>query len=620
MKKTIKSFLILLLFFNFSFVYTQSKPNENSYRYSINLNEVINHKLPVTLMTPKIESDEIIFRMPKMIPGTYHIYDFGRFVYNFTAYDNGGNKLPVEMIDSSSWKISGAKNLAKITYNIRETWEPENKHNFVFEPAGTSYDENKSYVLNNNTLFGYFDGMLRLNCVVDITKPQNFYGSSGMTPVYSDATHDKFVYPDYHVLVDMPILYTVPDTTVLKIGDTEVLISVFSENKAVTSKFLARDIKAMMEALNSYFGGSLPVKRYAFLCYFANKSGSGSAGALEHASSSLYFLVIQDTSLLKGGTIAAASHEFLHVVTPLSLQSEEIYDFDFAYPKMSKHLWFYEGVTEYSSGIMMAKEGLMNSYEFMEWVKNKILVSGYFNDTLPFTVLSKEVLNKYENQYINVYFKGALIGMCLDLKLRSLSDGKYGVKNLMADLSKKYGAGNPFKDEELFDVITQMTYPEVRSFFKDYVEGPYPLPLKEMLELAGVKYTKSGKTRVFTLGNISIEINNEKGYVKVVKTDEMNSFGKKMGYKKGDEIVSINGKKVTASKYGEIIQELFSTSKEGDELVMEVLRTDKNGKSKTVTLRAPMVKIEKDVVNQFEFDLNASEQQLKVREGWLGKN
>jgi len=414
-------------------------------------------------------------------------------------------------------------------------------------------------------------------------------------------------------------LYTVPDTIVLKIGETEVLLSVYSENKSLTSRFLVKEINNMMVALNNYFGGTLPVKRYAFLVYFADKTGSGSMGALEHASSSLYFLVAGDTAQIKDGAIAAASHEFLHVVTPLSLQSEEIYDFDFAKPIMSKHLWLYEGATEYTSGLLMITEGLITKQEFLEWIKNKILVAGFFNDTLPFTEMSKNVLDKYEKQYINVYFKGTLINMCLDLKLRSLSDGKYGLKNLIEELYKKYSFGSPFKDDELFDIITEMTYPEIRNFFRDYVEGPNPLPLNEMLEFAGIKYIKSGKEKVFTLGNISIEINTNYENVKITETDGMNSFGEKMGYKKGDEIISINGNRVTPSKYSEIIQELFAASMEGDEMVMEVLRHGKNGKTQTVTLRAPMMKFEKNVVNSVSFSSDASEQQLKIRNAWLGK-
>ncbi len=620
MNKITNLLLAAFLFLNINLFYAQNETDESSYRYSINLTEIKNHKLPVTLHTPKIESDEVIFRIPKMVPGTYHVYNLGRFIYDFTAYDNGGNRLAAERVDSSSWKISGARSLANITYKARETWEPEHRNNFVFEPAGTDFDEDEIYILNNHTLFGYFEGMKWLNYEVDITKPVNFYGSTAMVPVFSDDNRDKFVYPDYHMLVHMPIMYTIPDTAMLKIGETDVLVSVYSEGAEISAKMLADRLKDLLEAQKNYLGGILPAKRYAYLVYFANESRSGAAGALEHPSSSLYFVVGNDTHQVKQTFFIFAAHEFLHILTPLTIQSDEIYDFDYANPKMSKHLWLYEGVTEYSAASAFVKGGLISEQEFLQFIKYKIMMAGNFNDTLPFTEMSKNVLDKYQNQYGNVYLKGALIAMCLDLKLRSLFGGKYGLKDLMAGLSKRYGIGKPFKDDELFDVITQMTYPEVRDFFRKYVEGPNPLPLKEMLELAGVTYAKSEKRKVFTLGNISLEMNaGEKGII-IIDTGNMNSFGKKMGYKKGDKIVSINGREVSVSQYREIIDELFASSKEGDELVVDVLRTDKNGASKILTLKAPMMKVERNVENDLKLDPDASEKQLKIREGWLGKN
>jgi predicted metalloprotease with PDZ domain len=37
--------------------------------------------------------------------------------------------------------------------------------------------------------------------------------------------------------------------------------------------------------------------------------------------------------------------------TPLSIHSKEIQDFDYNDPKMSQHLWMYEGVTEYFANL-----------------------------------------------------------------------------------------------------------------------------------------------------------------------------------------------------------------------------------------------------------------------------
>ncbi|MGV2480957.1 UNVERIFIED_CONTAM: peptidase M61, partial [Salmonella enterica subsp. enterica serovar Weltevreden] len=84
-----------------------------------------------------------------------------------------------------------------------------------------------------------------------------------------------------------------------------------------------------------------------------------------------------------------------------------------------------------------------------------------YNDTVPFTVMSKYVLDKYKKQYNNVYEKGAVIGMCLDIMLRYYSKGTYGTQDLMKDLAKKYGKNKSFKDDELFDDIEKLTFKEV---------------------------------------------------------------------------------------------------------------------------------------------------------------
>src|SRR5690606_16767415 len=104
------------------------------------------------------------------------------------------------------------------------------------------------------------------------------------------------------------------------------------------------------------------------------------------------------------------------------------------------------------------------------------------------TEMSAKVLDEYENQYGNVYQKGALIGMALDIQLRDLSGGKYGLVDRMQDLAKTYGKGKPFRADELFDKIAELTYPEIRTFFTRYVEGSERLPLGELFEKVGVKY------------------------------------------------------------------------------------------------------------------------------------
>jgi predicted metalloprotease with PDZ domain len=116
---------------------------------------------------------------------------------------------------------------------------------------------------------------------------------------------------------------------------------------------------------------------------------------------------------------------------------------------MSKHLWLYEGVTEYSSVHMQVMYGLLTPDEFLNVINQKLDESSYYSDDLPFTEMSLGALDDYEDEYENVYEKGALIGMCLDLILLELSDGQMGIRELLKKLSETYGVDRSFSDQNL---------------------------------------------------------------------------------------------------------------------------------------------------------------------------
>jgi hypothetical protein len=97
------------------------------------------------------------------------------------------------------------------------------------------------------------------------------------------------------------------------------------------------------------------------------------------------------------------SHEFFHIVTPLSIHSKEIQDFDYNDPKMSEHLWMYEGVTEYFANLFQINQGLITEEDFTIAFQTKWSAHA-MNDTMSFTTMSANVLKQpYKDQYINVY-------------------------------------------------------------------------------------------------------------------------------------------------------------------------------------------------------------------------
>lgn len=586
------------------------------YKVSIDLTATEDDYLPVEIDLPPIVQDTIEYQMPKIVPGTYSVYDFGRFVSSFSCLDSAGQELPVSRLTDNRWQIANASQAKTIRYRVEDTRDTK-KDNFVFEPGGTSFEyEAQVHMLNTHGIIGYLSSMKQTPYELTFIKPEGLFGATSLKATSRNTTTDVFAAPTYAELADAPIMYSQPDTITKVIGGAEVLVSVYSPEGKLSAEFVMDEIYPILEAQKEYLGGTLPVDRYAFLIYLFNgPSGSGGYGALEHSYSSLYFLPERNPDEIAQTVRDVAAHEFFHIVTPLNIHSEEIGNFDFIEPQMSEHLWLYEGVTEYSAMHVQVKYGLMDRESFLAVVKEKLDVRDRFPTDLPFTEMSKKVLGEYEDYYGNVYYKGALIGMCLDLKLLSLSDGQYDLQQLLRDLAKEYGNDKSFKDEELFGKIESLTYPEIGEFLRTYVSGDQPLPIEEILALAGVSYLPEQKEQTITLGNISLNLTDEEELY-IYDVSEMNSFGIDMGYQQGDILLSLQGEDITLESIEQVFNNYKTKTEAGDKVKM-VVRREVNGKQKEIKLKGKASTVSSTVNHIMEYNAEASEQQLKIREAWL---
>jgi predicted metalloprotease with PDZ domain len=191
----------------------------------------------------------------------------------------------------------------------------------------------------------------------------------------------------------------------------------------------------------------------------------------------------------------------------------------------------------------------------------------------------------------------------------------------MHDLSKTYGKDRAFKDEELFDQIVKLTYPEIGEFFKKHVEGSEPLPLEETLALAGVGFGAEPKEKEFTLGGVAIGLNAATNRLIIVNTPKMDDFGKAMGYLEYDEIIKFNGRKLTLENAQDVLTDYFSNVKENDILKVVVLRRkSETSRAKKVKLSSKVFKVIPSKRSNLTLFPDATAAQLKVRSAWIGKH
>ncbi|MDX2304282.1 MAG: peptidase M61 [Microscillaceae bacterium] len=614
MKKTL---ILLLTLFAWNQATLFAQKNTNKYQYSIDLTATQNDKVTVELIAPLLKGTEAVFHLPKIVPGTYSIHNYGSFASAFQAYDKNNNPIQVEQLDKNSWKIQEIAKLYKITYQIDDSWDTPEIQEDIFEPAGTNIQKDTLFVINTFGFFGYFKGNEKTPCQVRITKPQGIYGSTALSASKKSTPQvDIFETKDYHTLADSPMMYCQADTAWLKIGNTDVLISVFSPNKKADAKLLASDIKPVLEAQKTYLGGKLPVNKYAFLIYLSDWKNISRYGALEHSQSSVYFLPEAMSAEDLSTTMKdVAAHEFFHIVTPLNIHSEEIGNFDYINPKMSKHLWLYEGLTEYAAHHAQLKGKIIDLQTYLDRQAEKVnLALTQFDDQLSFTELSTKTLEEHKEQYQNVYYKGALIGLCLDIKLRQLSGGKYGTQELMRDLAKSYGKYKSFKDEELFDKITALTYPEIREFFRKHVEGSEALPLQELMNVVGIDFNAKGEKKELGLSwNVGMGLVPNTRNLQVVNTDNISELGKRLDLKPGDQILKVNGEDFNLDTYQEVFQKYQSTAKVGVILTLLVKRDDKE-----IELKSDLQE-EIKYYPSFQIQENITAEQAKIRKAWGGE-
>jgi predicted metalloprotease with PDZ domain len=489
------------------------------HQYEIDLNKIEKDVLTVKMTLSKApQTDQVIYSFPATVPGTYDKQDFGRFVLSMTANTAEGKTLKVKKQGNNSFVISDAKTLKYLSYNVEDILDKKVKKNPIFSPVATNFVEGKNFIFNNGGIFGFFDGEEADPIEIKITKPAGLYAATSLPLRDGNETQQTFLAKSYHQLIDCPMMFSEPDTAQFYVGKTKVTISVYDVNGVPRAKHFYEVLKRDMAAVDAFLP-DLPVDNYTFLIYVDDFEEIGNAmtgkmgliqkvklalklkniglGALEHGNSSTYYLADFGSGLadvkevsLDNQLSGAAIHEFMHILTPLGLHSERIGNFNYTNPLMSKHLWLYEGVTEYFANLIQYKGGVVSPDEYLKQMESKLGNGLDFPVTeMSFTEMSERVLEeKYHKHYGQVYARGAVLGMLLDAEVQRLTLGKKSLIDVLLVLNSRYGKDKSFKEDTFISELVNEVHPDLQNFFTLYVEGKNQWKPNDQLNYLGIKY------------------------------------------------------------------------------------------------------------------------------------
>ena len=601
----------------------------NPVETAIDLTKIVDDKAPVVINPGRFTNDTVIYRIPRIIQGSYTVDNFGKFVVDLKALNYNGNNLPVTKLDDNTWQIVNATQLDKLEYYVNDTFDLEIQggiaEDIPFSPAGTNISPD-NYVLNLHGFIGYFESLKNAQYTLDVTAPANFIRTSALQNTNIKSSPDgtkitsSYFAPRYFDITDNPMMYGKLDVEEFMVGDIKIVLSVYSPNKKHKASALKETVFKMMESQKAYLGDINTTSRYDIYLYLSDGSVGEPKGfgALEHHTSTVAVLRENSTQeRLAQSIIDVIAHEFFHIVTPLSVHSEDVHYFDYYQPTFSKHLWMYEGVTEYFAQHFQVYEGLISPEDYYKEINSQILRStAYYDDATSFTEMSEHILDSpFKENYSNVYQKGALIGMCMDILLREESQGNRSMLSLMKELSQRYGVQKPFDDDTLIQEITNMTYPSIGAFLNTHVVAGIPIDYSAFLKKVGLtfKYSKvpagfiqSGKGSVFAADE-------HKGILFFNENVNDNSFWTENGVQEHDILKSLNGIAVTFDNAKAMIIKMYS-AKIGEDVSIVLDRQGQEVLIHTKWTQAYTTKA--DIVEE----KNATPSEINLRKAWLNIN
>lgn len=449
-------------------------------QYEINLNDIEDDHFKVVLTVDDLGAANDIYQFAATAPGSYQVQDIGRYVREFRAYDQNNTVVPVTKLSTNQFQIERPQDVVRIEYEIAETWDTKVEENRIYRMCGTSLEKDHAMIVPHGVI-GFPKGMQGRPLMIDLDYPDSWYVGTALDEVKPGV----WAADNFDHAVDSPIIAGRLSYAGIKVGETRIDIYTYSATDKVTSDMILDEIYDMVLAAAEFMGG-FPVDRYTFIMHFEDAT----VGAWEHSYSSNYVFREANYERILDKTLAEfTSHEIFHMVTPLHIHSDIITPFNFQDPTPSRHLWLYEGTTEWAANIMRLRAGLVDMDYYLEDLQDKLMKADYYGHDYSLVDLALESYTKEgRRRYGNIYAKGAVVAGLLDIRLLELSGGKRGLREVIHELAQDYGSHRPFNDKTFIKEFVKRTYPELKPFFENYIEGSEALPLAEYYEKLGILY------------------------------------------------------------------------------------------------------------------------------------
>jgi predicted metalloprotease with PDZ domain len=547
--------------------------------YTVSMSKPATHLLEVEMRVAwQAMPAQLELKMPVWTPGSYLVREYARHVQDVSAKNTAGSALEWRKISKNTWQIdTGGTKEVRVSYRVYS--------NELTVRTNELNDEHAFW--NNTALLLYIKDHLHIPSTVRVVPFGDWKVATGLPPV--SGAENTFRADNYDILYDSPFEVSNFREFPFEVRGKPHRYVVTGEGNYDLAR-LAADTAKIAEECYKIFG-ELPYENYTFI---VNTRGSG---GLEHLNSTALqvgrFNFRPDSRYKQ--FLELVTHELFHAWNVKRIRPDALGPFDYENENYTRLLWVAEGTTSYYEGVIMRRAGLISESEF--WSNKSSIIQqlqarpGRFETSLE--QASFDAWIKYyrpdensPNNQISYYDKGDVVSMLLDITIRTSSDGKRSLDDVLRHLyAEFFKKGRNFTPADFQKAAEMMAATSLEDFFRKYVRGTAELdyagimaPLGVAVRVRDVASSRAyngtdaadGSLTIRSIPSMGIDLAEEGGKLSV-RTVLAGSPAYEFGLNTGDQVLAVDGYRTNQA----FMQRYMGERKAGETVKLTVFRFDK---------------------------------------------
>lgn len=458
------------------------------------------HLFDVTLQIEQ-PPREVQVSLPVWIPGSYLVREFSQHLQGLQARA-GRRTLPCVQTAKNRWTIKVPEGCERLTLRHQV-------HAFDASVRTAYLDARRGFFNPTSLCLRVWD-LDRQPHTLEVVENDHTVGWSLATALRPLRVlrngFGRYLAEDYDELADNPVEMGRFWSGSFRVRGVSHRFVVSGAGASFDGDRLLRDTQRLCEAHMRFWHGAdapPPFDRYLFLLH-ATHAGYG---GLEHRHATA--LICQHSDLPRRPETATEveasagegyttllgliSHEYFHAWNVKRLRPDALARIDYERENHTPLLWFFEGFTSYYDDLLLRRAGLIDTATYLKLLAkgiNQVLqtpgrqVQSLAQASYDAWTRYYRVQENTPNATVSYYTKGAMVALCLDLRLRQAGRGT--LDDLMRTLWKRCDGG-PMREIDLKQALTEQGGAALARELHDWVHGTDDPPAAALLQAQGVQ-------------------------------------------------------------------------------------------------------------------------------------